>query len=215
MQAIYDIEAFCQEGVSKKYKSWLDANEGLKDYIYYYFNSKYARENYQTTTGNPYSLYDDIIGRDENSISNLSDEAILFKYLKVVENNWIEEESEPGSAQIDNIKHLYGAVRLLRGRSIEASENPTLKLLFAFCLMFLGTNNNQVLEKELQEMYIIGMVEFHKRTHNDFWNGIWNKFNENQYVLAYFNDNGSLLKAATILEIHKSELSTITDKYTE
>lgn len=216
LQAIYDIEAFCQEGLSKKYKSWLDANEGLKDYIYYYFNSKYARENYQTTTGKPYSLYVDIIGSDENNgITNLSDEVILFKYLKVIENNWIEEESEPGSAQIDNIKHLYGAVRLLRGRSIEASENPTLKLLFAFCLMFLGTNKNQVLEKELQEMYITGMVEFHKRTHNDFWNEIWNKFNENQYVSAYFNDNGSLLKSAAILEIHKSELSTITNKYTE
>ena len=69
--------------------------------------------------------------------------------------------------------------------------------------------------KELQEMYITGMVEFHKRTHNDFWNEIWNKFNENQYVSAYFNDNGSLLKSAAILEIHKSELSTITNKYTE
>ena len=216
LQAIYDIEAFCQEGLSKKYNSWLDANEGLKDYIYYYFNSKYARENYQTTTGKPYSLYDDIIGREENNgINNLSDEVILFKYLKVVETTWIEEESEPGSAQIDNIKHLYGAVRLLRGRSIEASENPTLKLLFAFCLMFLGTNNNQVLEKELQEMYITGMVEFHKCTHNDFWNEIWNKFNENQYVSAYFNGNGSLLKTATILEIHKSELSAITNIYTE
>lgn len=216
LQAIDDIEAFCQEGLNKKYNSWLDANEGLKDYIYYYFNSKYARENYQTTTGKPYSLYDDIIGRDENNgINSLSDEVILFKYLKVVENNWIEEESEPGSAQIDNIKHLYGAVRLLRGRSIEASENPTLKLIFAFCLMFLGTNKNQVLEKELQEMYITGMVEFHNRAHNDFWNEIWNKFNENQYVLTYFSDNGSLLKSATILEIHKNELSTIKNKYTK
>ena len=216
LQAIYDMEAFCQEGLSNKYNSWIDANEGLKDFIYYYFNSKYARENYQTVTGSSYSLYDDIIKKDEQE-KPLSDEEVVFKYLKVVNIDWIETESEPGSAQIDNIKHLYGAVRLLRSRSFEASENKALKLLLAFCHMFLGTNNNPVLEQELQTMYLDGMIDFYKRTpHDEFWSEVYEKFNQNEYVSAYFNQNGNnVLKSAAILEIHQLELNEITNKYTK
>lgn len=213
LQAIFDIEAFCQEGLNKKYNSWLEANEGLKDYIYYYFNSKYARESYTTTTGKSYSLYGDL-GIDEDG--NLSDDEILFKYIKVVDNDWIESESEPGSAQIDNIKHLYGAVRLLRGKSIEVSENPAMKLLLAFCLIFLGTTNNKVLEDELANMYIDGMKVFYQQTNpKEFWQDIFDRFNQNEYVAAYFRDNGTLLQSAAALEIHKEELKNINDKYTE
>ena len=213
LQAIFDIEAFCQEGLNKKYNSWLEANEGLKDYIYYYFNSKYARESYTTTTGKSYSLYGDL-GIDEDG--NLSDDEILFKYIKVVDNDWIESESEPGSAQIDNIKHLYGAVRLLRGKSIEVSENPAMKLLLAFCLIFLGTTNNKVLEDELANMYIDGMKVFYQQTNpKEFWQDIFDRFNQNEFVAAYFRKNGTLLQSTAALEIHKEELKNINNKYTE
>lgn len=214
LQAIYDMEAFCQEGLSPKYSTWLDANEGLKDFIYYYFNSKYAREGYQTASKDPkpYSLYDDVI-KQEDKLTNIQ---VLFKYLKVVDTSWIDEESEPGSNQINNVKHLFGAVRLLRGRSIEAGENPALKLLYSFCHIFLGTNNNKVLEDELANMYIDGMKEFYKQTNpKDFWSGIFDKFNQNEYVAAYFRDNGTLLQSAAALEIHKEELRNINNKYTE
>ena len=214
LQAIYDMEAFCQEGLSPKYSTWLDANEGLKDFIYYYFNSKYAREGYQTASKDPkpYSLYDDVI-KQEDKLSNIQ---VLFKYLKVVDTSWIDEESEPGSNQINNVKHLFGAVRLLRGRSIEAGENPALKLLYSFCHIFLGTNNNKVLEDELANMYIDGMKEFYKQTNpKEFWSGIFDKFNQNEYVAAYFRDNGTLLQSAAALEIHKEELRNIINKYTE
>lgn len=214
LQAIYDMEAFCQEGLSNKYGNWLEANEGLKDYIYYYFNSKYARENYQTATGQPYSLINDVgIGEDENVLPN---EAILFKYMRVVDNDWIDVESEPGSAQINNIKHLYGAVRLLRGKSIDVSENPAMELLLAFCLMFLGTNNI-VLEDELANMYLDGMNTFyHDYVNNgkDFWKEIFERFNQNQYVATYFENNGSLLKSTAKLIIHSDELGEINNKYT-
>ena len=182
-------------------------------YIYYYFNSKYARENYQTMTGQPYSLIDDVVIREDAEV--LPDGEILFKYMRVVDNAWIEVESEPGSAQINNIKHLYGAVRLLRGKSIDVSENPAMKLLLAFCLMFLGTNNNKVLEKELANMYIDGMKEFYKRLpHDEFWSEVFEKYNQNEYVATYFRDNGGLLKSAAALEIHKEELKDINNKYT-
>lgn len=208
-QAINDMEAFCQEGLSPKYNNWLEANEGLKDYIYYYFNSKYARENYQTTTNKPYSVFDDIN-------NNVLDKDILFKYVEVVDLKWIETESEPGSAQIDNVKHLYGAVRLLRAKSIEISENPAMKLLLAFCLMFLGTNQNKVLEKELFNMYTEGMSAFFtyaQKNNLDFWVEIFEKFNSNQDVKSYFEKHNTLLKSSAILEIHKNELRNITEKY--
>lgn len=214
LQAIFDIEAFCQEGLNPKYNNWLEANEGLKDYIYYYFNSKYARETYLTTTGKHYSLYSDL-GIDEEKF--LSDEEILFKYVRVVDNDWIERESEPGSAQIDNIKHLYGAVRLLRGKSIEVSENPAMKLLMAFCLMFLGTNRNKVLENELANMYIDGMKGFYHDSlvgGADFWSKVFERFNQNRYVSDFLKEN-TLLKSTVILEIHAEELRNINNKYTK
>ena len=215
LQAIYDIEAFCQEGLNKKYANWLEANEGLKDYIYFYFNSKYAREDYKTTTGKPYSLISDIGIEDDSNI--LPDEEILMKYMKVVDMDWIEKESEPGSAQIDNIKHLYGAVRLLRGKSIEISDNPAMKLLLSFCLMFLGTNGNKMLEKELWEMYISGMTTFYQKYKNkdsNFWKDVYEPFNNNNNVKDYVETNKMLLKSAAVLEIHKLELETIKNKYT-
>lgn len=55
------------------------------------------------------------------------------------------QNSEAGSTQNDNAKHLYGAVRLIRRDAKEI--NPTIDLLGAFCLMFLGTNNNHLLQK--------------------------------------------------------------------
>ena len=212
LQAIYDIEAFCQEGLNSQYATWLDANEGLKDYIYYYFNSKYARKDYQTTTGKPYSLLNDL-GIDEESY--LLDDEILFKYIRVVDSDWILNESEPGSNPINNIKHLHGAVRHLRGKSIEVSENPAMKLLLAFCLMFLGTNGNTTLEEELASMYLDGMVGFYQReTNSDFWKDVFNKFNQNQYVDTYLKNNKIPFMSATILKIHQLELEKIKNKYT-
>ena len=135
--------------------------------------------------------------------------------MKVVDNKWIEDNSETGSTQIDNAKHLYGAVRLIRRQITD--DNAAIYLLSAFCLMFLGTNNNKVLETELGEMYIDGMKTFYlnlKWQNNDFWKGVFDEFNNNQYVNAYFHNNGTMLKSAAVLEIHKLELETIKNKYT-
>ena len=83
-----------------------------------------------------------------------------------------------------------------------------------FCLLFLGTNNNRVLQDELEELYISGMLEFYKRNDRmNFWNEIFGKFNSNSDVSNYFKDNGDLLKSLATLEIHKYELSIIKSKY--
>lgn len=52
-RGILDMEQFCNMAISSK-KDWKETNEELKDFIYYYFNSKYAREGFVTYD----SIYD-------------------------------------------------------------------------------------------------------------------------------------------------------------
>ncbi|HRH08211.1 MAG TPA: DEAD/DEAH box helicase, partial [Bacteroidia bacterium] len=150
-RAIDDMRNFCITGANDS-KDWKDTNEDLKDFIFYYFNSKYARLDYKTIDDIAYSLTNDTIEGKE------SNQEILLKYLKIIDNDFLINKSEPGSTPIDNVKHLQGAVRLLR-RSLTDS-NPTLSLLNSFCIFFLGTNANENLERELIESYKEGMLGF-------------------------------------------------------
>lgn len=52
------METFCEVAVNSPY-DWIKTNEDLKDFIYFYFNSKFAREDYVTDGGLPYSLTKD------------------------------------------------------------------------------------------------------------------------------------------------------------
>lgn len=204
-RAIDDMFAFCVHGVDAN-KDWKEINEELKDELYFYFNSKYARREYRTERGEQFSL---LVDTDEGKRSSWE---TVLKFMQVVDNQWISKNSEAGSTQNDNAKHLYGAVRLIRRDAKEI--NPTIDLLGAFCLMFLGTNNNHLLQKELEDLYISGMKEFYRQ--NDrilFWEHIFEVFNNNPNVSAYFANNGGLLKSAAMLEIHKYELSNIKNNY--
>lgn len=206
-RAIDDMFAFCVHGVdANTNKDWKAINEELKDELYFYFNSKYARREYRTERGEQFSL---LVDTDEGKRSSWE---TVLKFMQVVDNQWISKNSEAGSTQNDNAKHLYGAVRLIRRDAKEI--NPTIDLLGAFCLMFLGTNNNHLLQKELEDLYISGMKEFYRQ--NDrilFWEHIFEVFNNNPNVSAYFANNGGLLKSAAMLEIHKYELSNIKNNY--
>lgn len=204
-RAIDDMFAFCVHGVDAN-KDWKAINEELKDELYFYFNSKYARREYRTERGEQFSL---LVDTDEGKRSSWE---TVLKFMQVVDNQWISKNSEAGSTQNDNAKHLYGAVRLIRRDAKEI--NPTIDLLGAFCLMFLGTNNNHLLQKELENLYISGMKEFYRQ--NDrilFWEHIFEVFNNNPNVSAYFANNGGLLKSAAMLEIHKYEMSNIKNNY--
>lgn len=168
-RAIDDMFAFCVHGVDAN-KDWKAINEELKDELYFYFNSKYARREYRTERGEQFSL---LVDTDEGKRSSWE---TVLKFMQVVDNQWISKNSEAGSTQNDNAKHLYGAVRLIRRDAKEI--NPTIDLLGAFCLMFLGTNNNHLLQKELEDLYISGMKEFYRQ--NDrilFWEHIFEVFN--------------------------------------
>lgn len=205
-RAIDDIRTFCITGVNES-KDWKETNEDLKDFIYYYFNSKYARRDYKTVDGQDYSI---MIDTSEGKESN---DKILFKYMMIIEKDFIENKSEPGSTEIDNVKHLQGAVRLLR-RS-EADNNPTLALLNSFCILFLGTNKNENLEKEVVESYKDGMLEFAKRADrenklHEFWDW-YNEYNEK--IKSFSNDKLDNLKNEISLIINQDKLEKITSKY--
>ena len=157
-RAIKDMETFCDVAVSSPY-DWIKTNEDLKDFIYFYFNSKFAREDYVTDGGLPYSLTKDT---DYGKISSYD---ILFKYMNVVDDNIIGSSGSPK----DNIKHLQGAVRLIR-RSLTDS-NPTLDLLNVFCLLYENVKTNDILYQELRDSYIAGYKEFKTRSrdYKDFY----------------------------------------------
>ena len=160
-RAIRDIESFCEQAVNSS-DYWLETNEELKDFIYYYFNSKFAREDYITEDGVPYSLTSDT---DHGKISSFD---ILFKYMNVVDDDVVGSSGSPK----DNIKHLQGAVRLIR-RSLTDS-NPTLNFLNVYCLLYLNTQDNNNLRRELRESFVNGYKEFRTRSTNldDFYSNM-------------------------------------------
>lgn len=151
-QAIDDMERFCNDAIHNT-SNWLEVNEDLKDFIFFYFNSKYAREGYMVDiNGVPthYSLTDDT-QRGANSTYD-----ILFKYMKVIDDELVNDGTPK-----DNVMHLQGAVRLIRRALTE--PNPALDMLNVFCIKFLKSNTKNALA-ELERSYKEGYYEFCKRT---------------------------------------------------
>lgn len=153
-RAMQGMEDFCNRAIHSD-KNWLEINEDLKDDIYYYFNSKYAREDYETEFGEAFSLTQDT---DHGKYSSFD---VLFRYLRVVD----DDVMGPSDSQIGNIKHLHGAVRLIR-RSL-TDTNPALAMLNAYCLLFLGVGDNKNLANEMRNSYISAYKEFRERSINN------------------------------------------------
>ena len=200
-RAIDDMRIFCMKG-SEINTSWLSLNEAMKDDLYYYFNSKFARSDYVTENGEAFSLVEDTNGGKK------SNEEVLFKYLRV-----IDEDVLGVSVPIDNIKHLYGAVRLT-SRSLTDS-NPTLNLLEVFCLAYLGVSNNDNLRSTLIKRYSEGMIEFSIRAQNN--KGFWSLFDRFNSVLSPYLDNNfaTQLIEETYVSVHIELFNKIKNKYLE
>ena len=199
-RAIRDIETFCEQAINSS-DDWLETNEELKDFIYYYFNSKFAREDYITEDGVPYSLTSDT---EHGKVSSYE---ILFKYMNVVDDDVVGSSGSPK----DNIKHLQGAVRLIR-RSLTDS-NPTLDFLNVYCLLYLNVQDNNNLRRELRNSFVNGYKEFRNRATDldDFYSKMtlfiqtlreknaitdkhlaqldeWQQISEIEYQLDWLND---------------------------
>jgi len=116
----------------------------------------------------------------------------------------------PGT-EIDNVKHLHGAVKLIK-RSL-TDDNPAIFLLNAFCLMFLGTKNNIRLEKELEESYKEGFLLFYERSNNkkEFPDLI---LRYNTIVEQFFNSSKlNFMTNEIFVLIHANQLNLITNNY--
>lgn len=150
-KAIDEMRRFCLIGIDDS-KDWKEINEDLKDEIYYYFNSKYAREGYKTDNNEPFSLLDDT---DRAKTSSYD---IVLKYIRVIDIDVIGASGSPK----DNIKHLHGAVRLIR-RS-ETDTNAALCFLNVFCLLALKVGSNQNMMEDLKKSYIEGYTTFRDNT---------------------------------------------------
>lgn len=206
-RAIDDIRNFCNIGIDTS-KDWKEINEDLKDEIYYYFNSKYAREGYMTDNNESFSLLDDTDRGKKSSAE------ILFKYMRVVDSDVIGASGSPK----DNIKHLQGAVRLIRRGTTDS--NATLSLLNVFCLLALKVGNNKNLMNELDKSYIEGYQELKNeiKNHDDFASCI-SRFKTNLNIhnrnLAIDEDIKHLDDLEIIAELgyHNSWMDIFTNKY--
>jgi hypothetical protein len=204
-RAIDDMRSFCIQGINDN-KDWKDKNEDLKDFIYFYFNSKYAKDDYVTEMGEPFSLTSD---SDKGKISSFD---ILFKYLRVVN----EEVYGSSGSPRDSVKHLQGAVRLIR-RSL-TDNNPALAMLNAFCIAYLGTNNNEVIEFELESSYKEGYLNFYSNhSSKDVFYMEIEKF-ESVLMLSHIPQKiiHKMVdwKTECELDIHTNWLNNFTKKYT-
>lgn len=148
-RAIYDMELFCRTSVQSQ-KNWIETNEDLKDFIYFYFNSKFARDVYETENGEPFSL------ASETDRGRIFNPDVLFKYMRVVDDDVVGASSPK-----DNLKHLLGATRLIRRGMTDS--NGIIDLLNAYCLLCLDFETSPVLEEELHSSFTAGFSDaFHR-----------------------------------------------------
>ena len=138
--------------------------------------------------------------------------SIVYKYMRVIDD---EITSIDSSSQIDNIKHLQGAVRLIR-RSLTGS-NFTIDFLNVFCLLFLGVGDNLNLKNELQESYERGYRAYRELSKDklvDFYDGIIKL--KQKLMDKNIIDNINLfdeLEDAIEIEIHSDWLTNFTKNY--
>jgi hypothetical protein len=204
-RAIDDMRLFCIQGLDDT-KNWKEVNEDLKDFIYYYFNSKYANDDYIADNGEPFSL---TVDTDRGKVSSFE---IVKKYMRVIDNDL----TDAGGTPIDNLKHLQGAVRLIR-RSL-TDNSPSLGLLNFFCLINLGTNNNSSLEEELTDDYRQSMITFADMTESseeywkffEFFHSSIEK-NTTQYDLSKLEN----VKEEIIAKVHLTFLRRLKKRYCE
>jgi ATP-dependent DNA helicase RecQ len=187
-EAIKAMKACCQVGLT-------DGNIEMKTWIHLYFNSKYARKDYQIDlSGKNLQRYLDIhnfrIDADSNifnvSLSDWSQES------KEVNFNWVLDfmyvtQDDPNNSQKDNLKHLRGAcTRLL----ILNPDNYVFKILRGF--------SNCVLEENRMNDYWLVKI------HTDFKEGLL-KYYETVDNELYF-ENLQLFKGRLFEQITNQQL---------
>ena len=209
-RGILDMEQFCNMAITSK-KDWRETNEDLKDFIYYYFNSKYAREDFMTYDSNlrkdvPFSLKDDT-NPDLHSETDITSFKLVEKYMRVVDPEIVNSDS-----QNDNVKHLQGAVRLIRRAAPEM--NPVLNLLNIFCILFLGQQDNEMLEEEICEDYEEVLSFYTRKGTTRLLDRFVNLLVEHAAIDESRRDYLQKLQTYILLRNHLNAINNITTKYT-
>jgi len=197
LRSIEDMILACQIGLQD------NGNEELKDFIYLYFNSKYAKENHEIK-GKPYSLTLDTDNAKEYTFE------IVWKFIKAT-------IIDPSGAQKDNTKHLRGAsLRLLRTEP----KNGALLLLKAYSLFVLGIGKNKSIKAEARESLTLGFKLFKAKYKELTFEQLAS--NIEQYKLEIINNANNTKEVEAILniiveelylEFHKDWLKSFNQKY--
>ena len=186
MRSIDDMILACEYGLRD------NGNEELKEFIYLYFNSKYARQNYS---------YNSRTNEKEVSASLLTDVSekdfnfkIVWKYIEAV------NEDRSGS-QIDNSKHLRGATILFLRDNL---DNGALHLLKSFSLFVIGLNKNPNLINEAKESLTLGFKLFRDKDPNLSFKEL--SENIEQYKTEIIKNANDSDEVAKILDVIIEEL---------
>ncbi len=140
LEAIRTMKIACYEGLKA------NGNQALQEFIDLYFNSKYARKDYQVD-GQNYSLTD----RTQEGKNHQID--WVWEFIDVM-------TLDKSGSQLDNLRHLLGAcVRLLA----DHPDNACGLLLKAFTLFVLEWNNEKLLT-EATESFTKGFLIFAETT---------------------------------------------------
>jgi ATP-dependent DNA helicase RecQ len=145
-EAIDIMREACLEGVSEYGKP-----EGtkLKEFIFYYFNSKYARKKNEAFVSGESANEKQDLSIPSLRAKGISDVDLLKRFVNVV--GYHKDQS---GSFINNVKHLRGAAtRLLASEP----ENFCFKLLKAYACYCLDTQwSNEVLRKEAEDNFAEG-----------------------------------------------------------
>ena len=208
-RGILDMEQFCNTAINSG-EDWKVVNENLKDFIYYYFNSKYAREGFVTYDKSvnlevPFSLKDDtnVDLHTQNEITNFD---LVRKYMRIVDPDIVNNDS-----QKDNVKHLQGAIRLIRRAAPEM--NPVLNLLNIFCILFLNQQDNEMLEEEIVNDYTDVIYNFDKRGQSYLLDEYTDLLISHGVIQEENRDYFQKLKAYVIIKGHQNRLNKISQNY--
>lgn len=197
LRSIEDMILACQIGLQE------NGNEELKDFIYLYFNSKYAKDTHEID-GIPYSL------------TLATDNAKEFSF-EIVWDFIAATLIDPSGAQKDNTKHLRGAsIRLLRTEP----KNGALLLLKAYSLFVLGIGNNKNIANEARESLTFGFKLFRDKYKELTFGQLAS--NIERYILEIIKNANNSQEVKAILdniieelylEFHNDWLKTFNQKY--
>ncbi len=203
LRSVDDMILACEYGLKE------NGNEELKEFIFFYFNSKYGRENYSYKRRIDGQEVDASLKADTNRGTEY-DFDIVWKYIQAV-----NEDSSGG--HINNAKHLRGAALLMLRDKL---DNGALHLLKAFTLFVLGIGKNEIIKEEAKQSLKSGFKLFREKyrelTFEELASNIEkykieviNNANNRNEVRAILNE----IIEEMYLEFHNNWLKTFNEKY--